>query len=170
MRIALSTLVTQHHVTVKEEMSATRGFELLGVSPTAPLSITLKAESVEDKLFVNLKVEGEVDARCDLCGEECKAPLFAEMDEELSMEDECFDPIEKVFDLDFLVEEAVVMSLPRTVRCKPDCKGLCPTCGVNLNYATCDCVQSDSPKGNNPFGALQELFSTGGAKNGSTKM
>lgn len=39
--------------------------------------------------------------------------------------------------------------------CREDCKGLCPTCGANLNIDTCTClpVQEESP-----FLALQGLF------------
>ena len=25
------------------------------------------------------------------------------------------------------------------ILCKPDCKGICPTCGRDLNTGTCDC-------------------------------
>lgn len=170
MRIALSTLTARRHVSINEEMEIQVARELLDVTPTKPLAISLSAELVEDKLFVHIDVAGEINARCDLCGEECLAPLACSMDEELAVTDPCFDPEDESFDLDELVEETVVMSLPRTVRCKADCKGLCPHCGRNRNYEVCDCEQSESTGSNNPFAQLQSLFSTGGAKNGSTKM
>ena len=31
------------------------------------------------------------------------------------------------------INDAVVMDTPFVVLCKPDCRGLCPTCGINLN-------------------------------------
>ncbi len=34
----------------------------------------------------------------------------------------------------------VILSLPMTLTCSPDCRGLCPTCGVNLNNSKCNCV------------------------------
>ena len=38
--------------------------------------------------------------------------------------------------------------------CRADCKGLCPSCGTNLNRATCDCTrQWEDPR----FAALKEL-------------
>ncbi|WP_322903822.1 DUF177 domain-containing protein [Paenibacillus campi] len=37
------------------------------------------------------------------------------------------------------LEEAALMDLPAIVLCKDDCKGLCQTCGVNLNEQDCDC-------------------------------
>ncbi|WP_411346065.1 YceD family protein [Paenibacillus sp. WLX1005] len=42
-------------------------------------------------------------------------------------------------DLRPYLEEAALVDLPAVVLCKDDCKGLCPTCGVNLNEQDCDC-------------------------------
>ena len=38
-----------------------------------------------------------------------------------------------VIDLSERIIEAMVLEVPQQVLCKPDCKGLCPYCGVNLN-------------------------------------
>ena len=35
------------------------------------------------------------------------------------------------------------LSLPTKTLCKPDCKGLCPVCGQNLNEGTCRCESAD---------------------------
>ena len=45
-------------------------------------------------------------------------------------------------DLDELVSADVVLSLPAKFLCEPDCKGLCPQCGKNLNEGECDCKHS----------------------------
>ena len=37
------------------------------------------------------------------------------------------------------VREELILNVPRYGECRPDCKGLCPICGVNLNETTCDC-------------------------------
>ena len=38
-----------------------------------------------------------------------------------------------VIDLSERIIEAIVIEVPQKVLCKPDCKGLCPYCGINLN-------------------------------------
>ncbi len=38
-----------------------------------------------------------------------------------------------VVDLGERILEAIVMDVPQQVLCRPDCKGLCPYCGINLN-------------------------------------
>ena len=37
----------------------------------------------------------------------------------------------------------ILMNWPMQVLCKEDCKGLCPSCGANLNLTTCDCDSTD---------------------------
>lgn len=43
-------------------------------------------------------------------------------------------------DLVRLVEEFVFLELPLKPVCRPDCKGLCPRCGVDRNRAACGCA------------------------------
>ncbi|MBE2254377.1 MAG: DUF177 domain-containing protein [Myxococcus sp.] len=43
----------------------------------------------------------------------------------------------KTIDLDPIVREQVLLALPVTVLCREDCKGLCPTCGQDLNENDC---------------------------------
>jgi uncharacterized protein len=58
-------------------------------------------------------------------------------------------------DCDSVVEEILVLALPYTVLCKDDCRGLCPSCGVNLNVEKCSCVSSSS--GDLRFAVLRGL-------------
>jgi uncharacterized protein len=44
-----------------------------------------------------------------------------------------------VLDLSPLVREAVIMAIPIAPLCQPDCAGLCPHCGADLNKEKCTC-------------------------------
>lgn len=44
-----------------------------------------------------------------------------------------------VVPFDPLVEEQVQLELPMKPLCRPDCLGLCPTCGADRNAGPCDC-------------------------------
>lgn len=46
-----------------------------------------------------------------------------------------------LLDLGDQVWECVIMALPEKVLCKEECQGLCPYCGMNLNYGRCDCFK-----------------------------
>lgn len=53
------------------------------------------------------------------------------------------------------VLKAIILELPMKMLCSPDCKGLCPGCGRNLNEGDCQCVQdSVDPR----LGILKELL------------
>ncbi|WP_424765825.1 YceD family protein [Paenibacillus sp. sgz302251] len=53
------------------------------------------------------------------------------------------------------VEEALQLSIPFAPLCSDDCKGLCPTCGQNLNEHKCSC---QNEKIDVRFAALKDLF------------
>ncbi|HEX3038392.1 MAG TPA: DUF177 domain-containing protein [Oscillospiraceae bacterium] len=61
----------------------------------------------------------------------------------LSLNDEENDSYIQVenyqLDLDELLRADVLLELPAKYLCKPDCKGLCPVCGKNLNTGSCNC-------------------------------
>jgi uncharacterized protein len=42
-----------------------------------------------------------------------------------------------------LVREQVLLSLPTQPLCREDCRGLCSSCGVNLNIETCNCGDAE---------------------------
>ena len=52
------------------------------------------------------------------------------------------------------IQEQVILAFPLKAICKPDCQGLCPTCGADLNKAVCDCKRSPS---GGKFDALKGL-------------
>ena len=57
-------------------------------------------------------------------------------------------------DLGQLMCEQFYLSLPMKPLCSVDCRGLCPTCGTNLNRGACDCHREwEDPR----FAALQAL-------------
>ena len=37
------------------------------------------------------------------------------------------------------VREELLLAFPSCFYCSPDCKGICPMCGANLNHASCAC-------------------------------
>jgi uncharacterized protein len=51
---------------------------------------------------------------------------------QLKITDGCIDPEEDI-------KQMIYLSMPMKSLCKPDCKGICPNCGVNLNYEECKC-------------------------------
>lgn len=51
-----------------------------------------------------------------------------------------------ILDLDELITEEIQLFLPSKLLCRPDCKGLCQSCGKNLNFGNCGCRKNIDPR------------------------
>jgi uncharacterized protein len=57
-------------------------------------------------------------------------------------------------DLAELAAEQILLAMPMRILCQPDCAGLCPRCGANLNdVENCGCAPEIDPR----WGALADL-------------
>ncbi len=54
---------------------------------------------------------------------------------------------------DPLIEEQLQLELPMKALCREDCKGLCPSCGADLNAVACGCKTTADER----WGALKAL-------------
>jgi uncharacterized protein len=63
-----------------------------------------------------------------------------------------------ILDLGEALRQNLIPALPLQALCRPECAGLCPSCGSNRNVATCDCVIVDE---NHPLAALADLLREG---------
>jgi uncharacterized protein len=94
-------------------------------------------------------VEVPVDESMDL--------LFVPMSESGVEEDEGARPLPQEgaeLDVSEAFWEEMILSQSPFAVCSPDCRGLCPHCGVNLNEEVCQCSREESDF---RWGALQAL-------------
>ena len=59
------------------------------------------------------------------------------------------------YDITNRIREALLLNLPMRFLCSPDCKGLCPSCGTNLNTKECKCQKEEI---DSRWEKLQELL------------
>ena len=64
-------------------------------------------------------------------------PLKEAEDGEIEEDEGILDGMQ--LDTDLLVFDEVLMNRPLKVLCNEDCKGICPSCGCNLNEKECGC-------------------------------
>jgi uncharacterized protein len=63
-------------------------------------------------------------------------------EEEMELQDEDLDTAyyrDHVLDLGEMLREQFYLALPMRPLCRPDCQGLCPSCGIDRNVETCQC-------------------------------
>ena len=90
-----------------------------------------------------------VDTTVDLTYVPDKAPagtaardVKAGGEEEVELQDEDLNTAfyhDHVLDLGEMLREQFYLALPMQPLCRPDCKGLCPQCGVDRNVEECHC-------------------------------
>jgi uncharacterized protein len=69
---------------------------------------------------------------------------------------DAFEIVGEQLDLRPVARELVLLDTPATPLCRPDCAGLCPTCGINRNEGSCNC---DGPPADPRWAALDQLKS-----------
>lgn len=121
-------------------------------------------------LVITGKVSAGLNFECSRCLAPFTMPVEAEIEEDLKLEkvgdtiqalplDEDESDIEiiknNILDVHELVRQNLVLELPIRPICSEDCKGLCPTCGTNLNVRKCKCIPSETQS---PFAALADLI------------
>ena len=112
-----------------------------------------------------LTAHGGIDAAmvcyCDRCGKAFELKKHIDVDVPIVPEDEGEDAESDAFSLegdwlhpDDLLETVFILDMDTKFLCRPDCKGLCPKCGRDLNNGPCDCRPETDPR----FAVLEQLL------------
>lgn len=118
------------------------GVDLLAINPGAPVELELDLQSVSEGVLVTGSVTAPTAGECVRCLSPVTGTvsidlteLFAYPDsttEATTEEDEVGHVVDDTIDLEQSIVDAVVLELPLSPVCQPDCPGLCPDCGVSL--------------------------------------
>jgi len=98
------------------------------------------------------RLEAELLCVCDRCATQFRLRRESAVDVKLTEdpqdpEDPELFPIENgELALDDLLETCFILDMDSRFLCRPDCAGLCPGCGANLNDGPCSCRQSRDPR------------------------
>lgn len=116
----------------------------------SPEGITMsgKATYKDEIIILKAKLKGNLELVCSRCLDTFIYPIDIDIEERFTNNDG--NKSEDVIyvngddiDVTEIVENAIISSLPIKRLCKEDCKGLCQTCGANLNNETCKCENVD---------------------------
>jgi uncharacterized protein len=117
--------------------------------PTGPLKVTGRLSAAgSGRFYWHGKIEGDLITPCRRCLADAKVHvqdeshvIFAEEGSEETDDPDVqvLDERSSVIDLRSTVREQWLLNAPKYVVCREDCKGLCPTCGHDLNEGPCKC-------------------------------
>lgn len=112
-------------------------------------------------ILVRGKIRSSTLLECSRCAEEYLFPFEIELYEEyvpegnLQVEPEkelsaadlnIFTYDRKEIDLEEVIRQNIIASLPLQPICKKECRGLCPSCGMNLNLGQCSCAPENTER------------------------
>ena len=112
-------------------------------------------------LLLQADFQGRLDLECVRCLTPYEQPLkwnltdLYAFDRRSISESNLLVPEDGQIDLAPLLREYALLEIPISPTCKPDCKGLCPECGENLNETDCGHSNQES---DSPFAALKDLL------------
>lgn len=124
--------------------------EWQGVYPFAkPIRIQGQVSETAGVVRLSATVTYTYDGVCDRCAEPMSDNRSFQAEHilvtEIAGEDnEDFLVVENFeLPLDELMQADLLLNLPMKNLCKPDCQGLCPSCGQNLNQGSCGCQHKE---------------------------
>jgi len=135
--------------------------------------VSLKRKGM-DRVLLTGKIQTETAFDCDRCTENFNMQFDSNFTLDLEYapdavqqpaEHECTplemdviylnEPVINIFEM---LRQQVFLALSEKHLCSDSCKGLCSSCGINLNLATCDCKKELK---SSPFAILQEALRQG---------
>lgn len=139
------------------------------VSRGATVSVSARLTVVDGGIVVDARVSGPWQGECRRCLRPLEGDLSTEVKElyrrrspgEAAEADEETYPLgSEHLDLRLLARDALLLALPLAPLCRPDCAGLCPGCGADLNEGPCDCP----PPATDPRWAALDVLRDPGAQ------
>ena len=111
--------------------------------PDATVEVSLRLEALTDGLVVDGQVSAPWADSCRRCLAPAAGVVLGEIRELYQVvltDPDAFEIVADQIDLAAMVREIILLDAPLAPLCRLDCAGLCPTCGIDLNTASCDCV------------------------------
>ena len=124
----------------------------------APVEISLSIHKEGSEVFLHGLIRGVAEQQCSRCLKSFTMTIESPVDvvyapaEEVAREeahqlrDEELETgfyREDSLDIDEIAREQLLLNIPMKPLCSPDCKGICPRCGIDLNLNTCNCSVSE---------------------------
>lgn len=111
------------------------------------VDVKLSFSVATNEILVQGVISGEREVQCARCLQSVRQNFAEEFLETYSNKSE-------IIDIMLLVRQTLALTEEIRFLCKPDCKGLCPQCGRDLNAAPCGC----KPVNLSPFAELKGKF------------
>lgn len=127
------------------------------------IHITHHINKVGHEVFIKADVETALSLQCDVCLDSFLSDVKITVDVILTSDSDLSEREDDVYlvpdvtsevDITDSIRQSLLIEIPFQKKCRPDCKGLCSTCGANLNAGECGCThEKNDPR----WDALKKL-------------
>lgn len=117
-----------------------------------PISLTIQNKGNQE-LKIAGKMSFEAVIPCSRCLTDVLTEIVLDFVKDVDMKVHASEKIEELdeqsfmdgysLDVDALVYGEMLVNWPVKVLCREECKGICSTCGADLNLGTCGCDSTD---------------------------
>ena len=120
----------------------------------------LSVDAVAELAGSEIRIRGHIRTRLEAACDRCLGPVEIRVERDLDLSYRPLASIAREEEIEIsrdelevgfysgngimlaeVVTEQVILAVPMKVVCRPDCRGLCPVCGVDRNYERCQCPQ-----------------------------
>ena len=117
----------------------------------SPIQCELEVRRRGDRFLLQGEITTQVDAQCSRCLKGFILPLrvpfklIVELSSQGGEKDNgeedflLLSPQVESLEIGERVRQLILLALPLKPLCRPDCRGLCPLCGQDLNEGECGC-------------------------------
>jgi len=102
---------------------------------TLPIRVNASVYKISNVVSVSLELSASFHTFCSRCLKDIEIPLkrYLRLNYEVKANQEFIE-------LDEDIREDIILSYPVKFLCSPNCLGLCPKCGKDLNEGKCNCI------------------------------
>ena len=159
-RVQVSDLIRRPGARRHISLSGSMLIELDQLDECGPVGADLRIEELGGGILVRGDVKAPMWLRCNRClglvSFDATAPIVQVYGEEAGEDILPIDP-DGVIDLFAVLHDELCLSVPLVPLCSGACRGLCPTCGSDLNVDPCE---GHSEARGSPFAALGAWLET----------
>jgi uncharacterized protein len=134
-----------------------------------PVIVNGRVKTSRSEVRVSGRIETQVNVDCDRCLKTLEVPVAADFalqyitGQEYESSHIAALPADEMavsvfdgeaIDVDEIVREQILLAVPDRALCREDCKGICSSCGIDLNAGSCNC---DSTEIDPRWAALRKL-------------
>jgi uncharacterized protein len=138
-----------------------------------PIVGTLKLTRTNHGIVADVSYTVDVEQECGRCLDPARSTIQSEVSEEFLPSLNIVTGLPETIEADLetsrvnanheldvtdIIRQDIVIQQPLQPLCRPDCPGLCPDCGIELQTGACTCANGGTRSDNVQLGRLGELL------------